>query len=95
MKKEAPKVSNEEDTMKDHYDFDYSKAVWGKSAAKLAKEGYPVMVMLRPEVAEVFNSSESVNEALLSLIELSKKARAVKGRRKPRATAKLARAVKE
>jgi len=71
MKKEDQTVSDE-DTMQDHYDFDYSKAVWGRTAKRLAKAGYPAMVMLRPEVAAVFKDEASVNEALLKVIEMGK-----------------------
>ena len=86
MKKENQEVV-ETDTMKRHYDFDYSKAHWGKTAKRLAKDGYPVMVMLRPEVAEVFGDSKSVNDALQSLIDVAKNANTSNGRRKRRAVA--------
>lgn len=82
MKKEDLKI-NEEDTMREEYDFDYSKAVWGKSAKKLLEEGANIVV-IQPDVFAVFPDSASVNEALRSLIELSKKAGAAKNRRKRR-----------
>ena len=93
MKKKDQKAPDE-DTMRDHYDFDYSKADWGRTAKRLAKEGYPVMVMLDPDVSEVFRDTPAVNEALRGLIELSKKAGAAKNRRKRRPAARAARAVK-
>lgn len=71
MKKKDLKTTDE-DKMRDHYDFDYSKAVWGRTAKRLAKAGYPVMVMLRPEVAKVFKNEASVNEALMKVIEMGK-----------------------
>jgi len=48
-------------------DYDFSKAVQGKYAKRFA-EGSNVVV-LSPDVAEAFPTSESVNEALRSLLE--------------------------
>jgi hypothetical protein len=93
MKKEDLKI-NDEDTMREEYDFDYSKAVWGKSARKLLKEGANIVV-IQPDVFEVFPDSASVNDALRSLIELSKKAGAAKARRKKRPAAVASRAGKD
>ncbi len=61
----------EVDTMRPEYDFDYSKAEWGKFATLIMREGSNVIV-LEPDVAEVFKDSEAVNEALRSLLETSK-----------------------
>jgi len=66
------KKFKDEDTMRPEYKFDYSKAIRGRTAARLAKAGYPVMVMLRPEVARVFKDEASVNEALMKVIEMGK-----------------------
>lgn len=55
--------------MKDNYDF--SKGVRGKYAKQYA-DGTNVVV-LDPEVAELFPTSESVNKALRKLIENKKK----------------------
>ena len=57
--------------MLDEYDF--SKGVRGKYARRF-EEGSNVVV-LSPDVAEVFTDSESVNEALRTLIKVAKKAR--------------------
>lgn len=46
--------------------------VRGKYAERLRKSSN--IVVLRPEVAEVFPNEEAVNNALLSLIELAQKA---------------------
>jgi len=70
---------NEEDTMLPEYDFDYSKAIRGKSAAKLKAEGTNIVV-LQPDVFEVFHDSAEVNEALRSLIAVSKLARRAKAK---------------
>ena len=51
--------------MKDDYDF--SKGVRGKYAKKFA-EGANVII-LDPEIAKLFPTSESVNKALRKLIE--------------------------
>ena len=54
------KASREKDDMRDHYDF--RGGVRGKYAARYA-EGTNVVV-LDPDVAEMFPDRESVNEAL-------------------------------
>lgn len=51
--------------MRDHYDF--SKGVRGKYAKRF-KEGTNV-VLLEPEVAKAFPTSEAVNKALRQLME--------------------------
>lgn len=48
----------------DHYDF--SGGVRGKYAKRASKSSH--IVVLDPDVAEVFTSSDSVNETLRSLI---------------------------
>ena len=55
--------------MLDEYDF--SKGVRGKYAQRFA-EGSNIIV-LSPDVAEVFRDSESVNEALRMLIKIARK----------------------
>ena len=62
------------DEMRPDYDFDYSKAVRGKYYKRLLEEGSNV-VLLDPEVAEAFQDSASVNEALRSLLELNRSTR--------------------
>ena len=57
------------DEMRDHYDF--SGGVRGKYAARYA-EGSNVVV-LAPDVAEVFPDSVAVNEALRTLVRISAK----------------------
>jgi hypothetical protein len=64
------KVTQPDPDMLEQYDF--SKGVRGKYVERL-KTGSNIIV-LSPDVAEVFTDSESVNEALRSLIELSRKA---------------------
>ena len=52
--------------MRDHYDF--SDGVRGKYVERLKNSGQ--IILLEPDVAEVFTSSESVNEALRGLLPI-------------------------
>jgi hypothetical protein len=52
--------------MRAEYRFDYSNAKPNPSAARLGKD--TVTIVLDPDVAAVFTSSESVNELLRSVI---------------------------
>lgn len=61
--------SKQGDEMRDHYDF--SGGVRGKYAARYA-EGANVVV-LAPDVADVFPDSIAVNEALRTLLRISGK----------------------
>jgi hypothetical protein len=60
--------------MRPEYDFDYSTAVRGKYYRRLLAEGANVVV-LEPDVAKAFRSSEAVNEALRSLLRVSAETR--------------------
>ena len=64
-----PSKRKENDDLRPHYDF--SGGVRGKYAARYA-EGTNIVV-LSPDVAEVFPNSEAVNEALRTLLRLSGK----------------------
>ncbi|MBN1359496.1 MAG: hypothetical protein JW993_02840 [Sedimentisphaerales bacterium] len=66
-----PDKSHGRDDLRPEYDFDYSKAVRGKCAKRLLREGANVVV-LEPDVAEAFGDSAAVNEALRSLLDLSR-----------------------
>lgn len=57
--------------LRTEYDFDYSKAVRGKYYRRLLEEGSNV-VILDPDVAKAFRDSPSVNEALRSLLDLTR-----------------------
>lgn len=59
------------DDLRIEYDFDYSKAVRGKYYRRLLKEGSNVAILDR-DVAKAFHDSASVNEALRSLLELTR-----------------------
>ena len=54
------------DTMRKEYRFDYRRAGPNRFAEKMSKE--VVAVVLEPDVAAVFNSSEAVNALLRSVI---------------------------
>jgi len=59
------------DELRPEYDFDYSKAVRGKYYRRLLVEGSNVAI-LDPDIAKAFHDSTSVNEALRSLLELTR-----------------------
>jgi len=59
------------DELRPEYNFDYSKAVRGKYYKRILEEGANV-VMLEPDVAKAFVDSAAVNDALRSLLELSR-----------------------
>ncbi len=54
------------DDMRSEYSFDYRKARPNRFAARMDKDR--LVVVLDPEVARVFTTSESVNKALRALI---------------------------
>jgi hypothetical protein len=59
------------DELRPEYDFDYSKSVRGKYYRKLLDEGSNV-VILDPDISKAFRDSSAVNEALRSLLELTR-----------------------
>ena len=59
-----------EPAMREEYDF--SKGVRGKYAKRYAKGSN--VVILEPDVAKVFSTSRSVNDALRSLVEIAQRA---------------------
>ena len=63
--KQGPKV--EEDELRPEYRFDYSKARPNRFLEGLTPGG--IAVFLEPDVAKVFNSSETVNRFLRSVIQ--------------------------
>jgi hypothetical protein len=60
-------------------EYDFSKGVRGKYAQRF-REGTNVVV-LAPEVAEMFPDSAAVNDALKALVEIAKRRPALKTRR--------------
>jgi hypothetical protein len=75
--KNKVRLDPDRDTLQPEYDF--SKAVRGTTAARYA-EGTNVVV-LDPELRELFPTSEAVNEALRELAAIAKRAGRVKRRR--------------
>ena len=71
MKTKTKKVQDE---LRPEYNFDYSKAVRGKYYKRILSEGANV-VMLEPDIAEAFVDSAAVNDALRSLLDLTKTTR--------------------
>ena len=65
------KAGSHRDDLRPEYDFDYSKADRGKYYKRLLEEGANIAV-LEPDVAEAFRDSAAVNEALRSLLDLSR-----------------------
>jgi hypothetical protein len=65
------KQEMDRDELRPEYDFDYSKAVRGKYYKRLLEEGANVVV-LEPDVAKAFGDSSAVNEALRSLLNLTR-----------------------
>jgi len=72
MKKPIPTPEPDPD-MLDEYDF--SKGVRGKYVERF-KTGSNIIV-LSPDVAEVFSDSESVNEALRTLIKITRESKKI------------------
>ena len=68
MKKTLPRKKKPEarEALRSEYRFDYSKSKPNRFAAKMS-EG-TVAIVLEPDVAAVFNSSEVVNTLLRSII---------------------------
>ena len=69
IKERTRQLGSEEDTMRPEYDF--SKAVRGVTAKRYA-EGTNV-VLLDPDVAEIFPNARAVNEALRTIARLTRK----------------------
>ena len=58
--------SDKSEDMLPEYEFDYKKAKPNRFAGRISKER--VIVLLDPEVSEVFTTPESVNNVLRALI---------------------------
>ena len=60
------KKDKKEDELRSEYRFDYSKSKPNRFAAQMSEE--TVAIVLEPDVAAVFKSSEAVNTLLRSII---------------------------
>lgn len=63
---DLPDVVPETNEMLPEYDFDYQKARPNRYAAQIEAGG--LLVVLDPDIAEVFKTSDAVNQALRALI---------------------------
>lgn len=87
MKKTAiSHVANSGDELREEYRFDYTKAKPNPFAGQ--RDEPRVVVVLDPDVAEVFETPDSVNEVLRALIKtMPKPRRTVSKSRQARTTA--------
>jgi hypothetical protein len=76
---------NDMDDLRPEYNFDYSKAVRGKYYRRLLEEGSNIVV-LDPDIAKVFHDSAAVNEALRSLLDLTRSTRRLTSRSRSKGT---------
>lgn len=68
MKRKVVRMENKASEMRAAYDFDYTKAVRGKYYRRILKEGANVVV-LEPDIAQAFPTSNAVNDALRLVLE--------------------------
>jgi hypothetical protein len=66
MKARNDKAVQNADELREHYSFDYSKAKPNRFADRFDEEA--IVVVLDPDVAAVFTTSEAANQALRGLI---------------------------
>ncbi len=66
MKKTPATKSHKVQDMAPEYRFDYKKAKPNRFASRMKDQ--PLVVMIEPDIAKVFKSSEQVNKALRALI---------------------------
>ena len=66
MKKTRGRTKKSSDDLRSEYRVDYSKSKPNRFAAKLKKGGR--LVVLDPEIADVFHDSEDVNKALRAIV---------------------------
>ena len=65
--KKAPKKDHDPDMLNE---YDFCKGVRGKYAKRYAETNH--LIVLAPDLAEIFPDSESVNEALRALVTLAR-----------------------
>jgi hypothetical protein len=66
MKTREDEAVEASDALREHYSFDYGKAKPNRFAGRFGEES--VLVVLDPDVAAVFTTSEATNQALRGLI---------------------------
>ncbi len=67
----AEHASSLSDEMQDEYQFDYNKAKPNRFASQIGQD--QLMIVLDPDVAAVFKTTESVNQVLRTIITLMTK----------------------
>ncbi len=72
--------SNKSEDMLSEYNFDYNKAKPNRFAGRISKER--LVVLLDPEVSQVFTTPESVNTVLRALVTALPESRRKKARHK-------------
>jgi hypothetical protein len=72
MKKKQPPKQESSAPMRAEYQLDYAKAKPNRFAGRVKQE--QLIVMLDPDVAEIFTTQEAVNHALRALIAAMPKA---------------------
>jgi hypothetical protein len=65
--------------MAPEYRFDYRKAKPNRFAARMKKDE-PLVVLIEPDIAKIFSSSEQVNQALRALISAMPKKEVSEGK---------------
>ena len=78
MKKMPTTKPRKVQEMAPEYRFDYKKAKPNRFAARMKNE--PLIVMIEPDIAKVFKSSEDVNNTLRALISAMPKKKAAAGK---------------
>jgi hypothetical protein len=78
MKKTPATKSHKVQEMAPEYRFDYRKAKPNRFAARMKDE--PLIVLIEPDIAKVFTSSEQVNKALRALISAMPEKKTVTGK---------------
>jgi hypothetical protein len=78
MKKTPATKSRKVQEIAPEYRFDYRAAKPNRFAARLKVE--PLIVLIEPDIAKVFTSSEQVNKALRALISAMPKKKTVIGK---------------
>jgi hypothetical protein len=67
-----------EDDLRPEYDFDFSKAVRGKYYQEYMRSSN--VVVLEPDVAAAFQTSDAVNAALRSMLAFAKQTESLTGK---------------
>lgn len=78
MKKTSTTKPRKIQEMASEYRFDYRKAKRNRFAAKI--QDNPLVVLIEPDVAKVFTSSDQVNTALRALISAMPKKKVLAGK---------------